>query len=76
MSPIKVDTPDFNAVNPAIIPVNDITKVGKEPITPDNSLSNDINVVNGYDTKVMILDSGMYLNVDKKTKISSKLNCQ
>ena len=36
---------------------------------------NDINVVNGYDTKVMILDSGIYLNVDKKTKISSKLNC-
>ena len=36
---------------------------------------NDINIVNGYDTKVMILDSGIYLNVDKKTKISSKLNC-
>ena len=36
---------------------------------------NDINVVNGYDTKVMILDSGIYLNVDKKTKISSKFNC-
>ena len=36
---------------------------------------NDINVVNGYDTKVMILDSGIYLNVDKKTKISSKYNC-
>ena len=36
---------------------------------------NDINVVNGYYTKVMILDSGIYLNVDKKTKISSKLNC-
>jgi hypothetical protein len=25
---------------------------------------NDINIVNGYDTKVMILDSGIYLNVD------------
>lgn len=36
---------------------------------------NDINIVNGYDTKVMILDSGIYLNVDKKTKISSKFNC-
>ena len=36
---------------------------------------NDINIVNGYDTKVMILDSGIYLNVDKKTKISSKLSC-
>ena len=36
---------------------------------------NDINIVNGYDTKVMILDSGIYLNVDKKTKISSKYNC-
>ncbi len=36
---------------------------------------NDINIVNGYETKVMILDSGIYLNVDKKTKISSKFNC-
>ena len=36
---------------------------------------NDINIINGYDTKVMILDSGIYLNVDKKTKISSKFNC-
>ena len=36
---------------------------------------NDINIVNGYDTRVMILDSGIYLNVDKKTKISSRLNC-
>ena len=36
---------------------------------------NDINIINGYDTRVMILDSGIYLNVDKKTKISSKLNC-
>ena len=40
-----------------------------------NEEYNDINIVNGYDTKVMILDSGIYLNVDKKTKISSKLNC-
>ena len=40
-----------------------------------NEEYNDINVVNGYDTKVMILDSGIFLNVDKKTKISSKFNC-
>ena len=36
---------------------------------------NDINIVNGYDTKVMILDSGIYLNVEKKTNITSKFNC-
>ena len=36
---------------------------------------NGINIVNGYNTNVKILASGIYLNVDKKTKISSKLNC-
>ena len=36
---------------------------------------NDINIVNGYDIRVMILVSDIYLNVDKKTKISSRLNC-
>ena len=36
---------------------------------------NDINIVNGYDIRVMILVSDIYLNVDKKPKISSRLNC-
>ena len=36
---------------------------------------NDINIMNGYNTKVMILDSGIYLNVEKKTNITSKFNC-
>ena len=36
---------------------------------------NDIYINNGYDIKVMIFDSGIYLNVDKKTMITSKFNC-
>ena len=36
---------------------------------------NDIYISNGYDIKVMIFDSGIYLNVDKKTMITSKFNC-
>lgn len=35
---------------------------------------NDITVIPGYMTKVMILESGIYLNVDSKTKITSAMN--
>lgn len=36
---------------------------------------NSINIIPGYSTRVMILENGIYLNVDLKTKILSNYNC-
>lgn len=36
---------------------------------------NSINIIPGYSTRVMILESGIFLNVDLKTKILSNYNC-
>jgi len=47
----------------------------KEELLEANDYYNDIKIMPGFVTKVMVLENGFYLNVDIKTKIMSKLNC-
>ena len=47
----------------------------KEELLEANDYYNDIKLIPGFITKVMVLENGFYLNVDIKTKIISKLNC-
>ena len=48
---------------------------GQEKKLQASAYYNEIRIMPGFSTRVMILESGIYLNVDIKTKILSSLNC-